>query len=125
MNATALAAVFVGGGLGSVLRYVIGQGIGKLAATLPWGTFAANVLATLLLAVLFRAIPAADDPSQSMTKLLWMTGFCGGFSTFSTFSLDTVLLYEQWGWPAAAGNVALNVICCVALAAWFVLQRTV
>jgi CrcB protein len=118
-------AVFIGGGLGSVARYIIGMGIGRIPQAMPWGTFLANILATLVLAWLFRALPATEEPGPTAVRLLWMTGFCGGFSTFSTFSLDTVLLYEQWGWPAAAGNVALNVICCVALAAWFVLQRTV
>lgn len=120
-----VVAVFIGGGLGSVARYLIGLGIGRISSALPWGTFLANILATLVLALLFRALPDTDAPGASTARLLWMTGFCGGFSTFSTFSLDTVQLYQQWGWPAAAGNVALNVVCCVALAAWFVLQRTV
>lgn len=119
-----LIAVFVGGGLGSVARYLIGLGIGRASSSMPWGTFVANILATFLLALLVRHLPASNDPGAATTRLLWMTGFCGGFSTFSTFSLDTVQLYEQWGWPAAAANVALNVICCVALAAWFVLGRT-
>ena len=119
MNPLSLLLVFVGGGLGSVARYMVGFGIARWSGGLPAGTLLANLMATLVLALLWRWAPGDEH-----TRLIWMTGFCGGFSTFSTFSLDTVQLYIAHGWPFALANVLVNVACCVGIAAWIVLQRT-
>lgn len=115
MNLTSIAAVFLGGGLGSTARYLLGFGINKWSAVLPWSTLAANVLATGILALIWKHAPHL---SQSTWGLLWMTGFCGGFSTFSTFSLDTFHLYQNHGWSVALLNVLFSVVACLGLLAW-------
>ncbi|MGB1075206.1 MAG: FluC/FEX family fluoride channel [Flavobacteriales bacterium] len=115
MNLTSIAAVFLGGGLGSTARYLLGFGINKWSAVMPWSTLAANVLATGILALIWKHAPHL---SQSTWGLLWMTGFCGGFSTFSTFSLDTFHLYQNHGWSVALLNVLFSVVACLGLLAW-------
>lgn len=108
-------AVFVGGGLGSVLRYAVGLGAATLATSFPLGTLIANVLATSAMAWgLVYLTGRADLPSW--VSLLVITGFCGGFSTFSTFSVDTVKLYQHGLTSLAVLNVLANVLICVLLA---------
>jgi CrcB protein len=113
-------AVFLGGGLGSVARYGVGLGVSRWAESWPIGTIIANAAATLLLAATAKWMP--ENFATTQAGLLLMTGFCGGFSTFSTFSLDTVRLYAEHGWGAAALNVGLNVVGCVGLA-WILVAR--
>ncbi len=109
-------AVFIGGGLGSVVRYAIGLGTASLAGDFPIGTLLANVAATGFMALSLLWLSGRTD-LPSWLSLLLITGFCGGFSTFSTFSVDTVRLYQQGLTAMAVTNVALNVLICVLLAA--------
>ncbi len=89
-----LIAIFLGGGAGSVLRYVIQQLINEnLTTNFPWGTFTVNVLGSFLIG-LFYALSARLGLSAEI-RLLLTTGLCGGFTTFSTFSNDGVLLLKQ------------------------------
>jgi len=89
-----LIAIFLGGGTGSVLRYVIQQLINEnLTTNFPWGTFTVNVLGSFLIG-LFYALSARLGLSAEI-RLLLTTGLCGGFTTFSTFSNDGVLLLKQ------------------------------
>lgn len=107
--------VFIGGGLGSVLRYAVGLGAASFATSFPLGTLLANVLATGIMAWGLVYLTGRADVS-SWVSLLVITGFCGGFSTFSTFSVDTVRLYQQGFTGLAVANVAVNVAVCVVLA---------
>ncbi|SMG40122.1 camphor resistance protein CrcB [Marivirga sericea] len=76
----------LGGGLGSIARYATSQYADKyLSSVLPYGTFIANILGSLLIGVLLGYL--VDHPSQNF-KLLLVTGFCGGFTTFSTFTYE-------------------------------------
>lgn len=80
-----LLFVFLGGGLGSCCRYLISKWLNPLAAFLPFGTLTANVLSCIVLGMgtyLFES-KFAD---QNMLRTMVLVGFCGGFSTFSTFS---------------------------------------
>ena len=85
-------AVFVGGGLGSLARYSLGVGAVALGRAALWGTLAANVAACALLAYLVFAPERAGDPPAA--RLALATGFCGGFSTFSTFGLEVFSLLQ-------------------------------
>ncbi len=90
MNWTHLLAVFAGGGIGSLLRLYMGLRFSRqsLHPVFPWGTFSANVLSSLLLGWLVAYFWAHPDWRVS-SRLFFMTGLCGGFSTFSTFSAES------------------------------------
>ena len=102
MNFSSALAIFIGGGIGSVARWVVGNGVSKLAALSgsvvagAMGVLAANVLATLTLAILiFTQAEKLSSDGNSFWMTLLAIGFCGGFSTFSTFSLDTFKLIQK------------------------------
>lgn len=80
--------VFVGGGLGSVLRYFIGKYLNNSVTGIPYGTFAANILGSLFIGVILGM--ALKHNSLSQNQILFLaTGFCGGFTTFSTFAYES------------------------------------
>jgi CrcB protein len=87
--------VFTGGGLGSIVRFGAGKFISaRFTSLFPLGTLIVNVLACFLLGFI---VTQADQKHliSPMTKLFLVTGFCGGFSTFSAFSNETVMLYTS------------------------------
>ncbi len=86
-------AIFVGGGLGSLARYGLARYALAAGREVLWGTLAANVLACSLLGYL--AFSAVRQGDSATTRLLLATGFCGGFSTFSTFSLEALMLLQD------------------------------
>lgn len=82
-----LMLVFIGGGLGSVLRFLIGKALNNSQNGIPYGTFTANILGSLLIGVVLGLAAKNETLSQNQTLLL-ATGFCGGFTTFSTFAYE-------------------------------------
>jgi len=82
-----LLLVFIGGGIGSALRFVIGKHLNSTTSGIPWGTFAANILGSLLIGIILGYAAKNDSLTQNQTLLL-ATGFCGGFTTFSTFAYE-------------------------------------
>ncbi|MFD1614806.1 fluoride efflux transporter CrcB [Gelatiniphilus marinus] len=82
-----LVLVFVGGGLGSMLRFIIGKYLNSTETGIPYGTFAANIIGSLLIGIILGLAAKNNSLSQSQTLLL-ATGFCGGFTTFSTFAYE-------------------------------------
>lgn len=113
-------AVFVGGGLGSMVRFAIGAMFTPIAGLFPWATLAANSLAALLLAWLFAS--HVKEGNELVWQLL-AVGFCGGLSTFSTFSMETVQLMRSGQTTLAFAYMAFSVILSVVLfyfiAQWF------
>ena len=103
--------IFAGGGLGSVVRYLLGKWVnGFHQLNFPLGTLAVNVVACFILGV----VVGLSDHRQLLSadaRIFWTIGFCGGFSTFSTFSYETLALFQQ---PAVASGV-LYIISSVAL----------
>ena len=79
--------VFIGGGFGSVLRFFIGKYLNSTETGIPYGTFLANILGSLLIGVILGLAAKNSTLSQNQTILL-ATGFCGGFTTFSTFAYE-------------------------------------
>ncbi|MEM9545688.1 MAG: fluoride efflux transporter CrcB [Bacteroidota bacterium] len=85
--------VFLGGGLGSLFRYGIGLYYASHNTDFPLGTFVSNFIACLILGILIGIqLKESLQPQQS---LLFITGFCGGFSTFSTFSAESLKLFQN------------------------------
>ena len=82
-----LLFVFIGGGFGSVLRYLIGKLLNNAENGIPYGTFAANILGSLFIGIILGYAAKNEALSQNHTLLL-ATGFCGGFTTFSTFAYE-------------------------------------
>lgn len=79
--------VFLGGGIGSVLRYFIGKLLNSPETGIPYGTFAANILGSLLIGIILGFAAKHESLNANQTLLL-ATGFCGGFTTFSTFAYE-------------------------------------
>lgn len=109
----AFLMVFIGGGLGSMCRYGIAKLLQAQDLNFPWATFLANALACIVLGVLI-SMSAKDGLLSNSMKLLLLTGFCGGFSTFSTFSAETFGLLETGNYFYAFANIALSVLVCLA-----------
>jgi len=82
-----LLLVFIGGGFGSALRYIIGKYMNSTETGIPWGTFTANILGSLIIGIILGMAVKNDALSSNQTLLL-ATGFCGGFTTFSTFAYE-------------------------------------
>ncbi|MBL4585840.1 MAG: CrcB family protein, partial [Flavobacteriales bacterium] len=101
--------VFFGGGLGCLARYSISMASVKYYnGIFPLGTFLSNVLSCLVLVVAVSLI-SKGMLEQRWLKLGLIVGFCGGFSTFSTFSFETIQLIKNGNQMVAAGNIALSV----------------
>jgi CrcB protein len=107
--------IFLGGGLGSVVRYSITRLLHSYAFTFPYATLASNVLACFLLGV----VVGMADVKQLIganARLFWAVGFCGGFSTFSTFSQETVnLLNASHHWMSVLYVVISVSLCMLAV----------
>jgi len=82
-----LLFVFIGGGFGSIARYLLAKYLNSSANGIPYGTFLANVLGSLLIGIILGLAAKNDTLTQNQTLLL-ATGFCGGFTTFSTFAYE-------------------------------------
>lgn len=108
---TSVLCVGAGGFIGAVLRY--GAGFLVPAAEFPLSTFLVNLLGAVLIGAVVEAAEAGCVFSPN-TVLFLKTGLCGGFTTFSTFSLETLNLLESGQVALGAGYAAASVACCVA-----------
>jgi CrcB protein len=106
-------AVAIGAAAGGVSRFYLGNFIQQRAgADLPLGTFVINVTGSLALGFLFRYSMQSGTVSEDL-RLLLTTGFCGGYTTFSTFSYDTLVLLQDGEYGRAAVYVGGSVILSV------------
>jgi CrcB protein len=86
--------VFVGGGVGSALRYGIGKIFKTVGTGFPWGTFSVNIVGSLLIG-LFMGIALKNSSLSENQTLLLITGFCGGFTTFSAFAYENQVFLKE------------------------------
>jgi len=113
MNATAILWVAAGGALGSVARYVSMVTLGSLIGTgFPWGTLFVNIVGSAIMGTLAELGALAWQPSPDL-KVFLTVGILGGFTTFSTFSLDVALRGERHDWGVAFAYIAASVILSV------------
>lgn len=107
-----LAIIFVGGGLGSMSRFLIGKACLSVSNNFPLGTLSVNILSSLILGLTvgFSLLKLNLSP---LVRLFITVGFCGGFSTFSSFSLETFELFKSSQPLLAIINIFSNVILCL------------
>ena len=114
MNFPTLLWIALGGAVGSVARAAIGW---ALHARFPWATLLVNVTGSLLIGWLMTRIGTAEPENAAHLQSLLVVGFCGGFTTFSTFSWQTLDQMLRGQWAAAAANILLSVVLCL-VAVW-------
>ena len=100
--------VFLGAGLGGVLRHGVNLAALRLGSGFPWGTLGINVVGSVLMGLVTGWLALRGGPPQ--TRLFVATGILGGFTTFSTFSLETVTLLERGEWLSALAYVLVSVL---------------
>src|SRR5258708_5562296 len=111
--------VAVGGALGTIGRYWLSGVVARLIGeTFPWGTLLINVGGSFVIGV-FAALTSPDGRVfvGSTARQFVMVGLCGGFTTFSSFSLQTLNLMNDGEWFRAGGNIGLSVALCL-IAVW-------
>ena len=103
--------VFVGGGIGSILRYLIAKA-GAFYEAFPYGTLIANALSCIILGMAVAWI-TLKNPGERLGLFL-ITGLCGGFSTYSTFTNETLQLFRKGDHMLALINIFGTLLLCVA-----------
>jgi CrcB protein len=113
--------VAIGGALGSMGRYWLsGLVAARFGETFPWGTLVINVTGSFLIGIFagFATPEGRIDPqSRVFATQFLMIGICGGYTTFSSFSLQTLNLLRDREWLYAGGNIILSVVLCM-IAVW-------
>lgn len=114
MSFTSCLIVMVGGALGTLARYVVSVLMLPVSKDLPWGTIVINVTGSFLIG-LFGTLTLASGryPVPENVRLFVMIGFCGGYTTFSSFSLQTLDLLRAGAMGRAFVNIAGSVVVCI------------
>jgi CrcB protein len=113
-----LLFVCLGGAVGSGARYLLSLAVtpaaasGGVAASFPWGTWLVNVFGCFVLQLVLSLAAGAARLSPA-TLLLLTTGFCGGFTTYSTFNAETTALFRAGLWRTGALYLVTTVLCCL------------
>ncbi|MCB0665622.1 MAG: fluoride efflux transporter CrcB [Saprospiraceae bacterium] len=102
-------AVFLGGGLGSLVRYSIARFFSPQQFSFAWATLTANLISCIILGILISVFTKSDSPA----RLFWMVGFCGGFSTFSTFTAETYAFLQDGEWLLVFSNIFGSILICL------------
>jgi len=111
---SSIIPIAAGGASGAVLRHVSNQGVASiLGASFPYGTMAVNIAGSFAMGLLIGIFSHIWQAPQEI-KLFLTTGLLGGFTTFSAFSLDAVLLYERGAWISAGFYVSASVLGALA-----------
>jgi CrcB protein len=111
--------IALGGALGSVARHWLTETVSaRLDGPFPWGTFFVNLSGCLVIGFIASLPgPGWRQFSPTETRAFFMVGLCGGYTTFSAFSLQTINLLRLGDWPRAAGYVLASVVLCL-LGVW-------
>ena len=116
--------ISLGAVLGANARYLISKlALQRMGPSFPYGTLAINVLGSLVIGF-FMAGPWKHSPSMKAASLFVAVGFCGGFTTFSSYAFDSVALFERGQWLLASANIlSNNVLSLVAVLLGVALAR--
>jgi CrcB protein len=111
--------IALGGAIGSVSRFMLDGVVSNwLGATFPWGTFVINVSGSFAIGFFATLTGPEGRIFVGPTgRRFFMTGICGGYTTFSSFSLQTLTLANDEQWMLAGANVVFSVVCCL-VAVW-------
>ena len=112
--------IFIGGGLGSLARWGFSGWVANtIGQTFPWGTLLVNISGSFVIG-LFATVTGPDGRWLAPTTFreFFMLGICGGYTTFSSFSLQTLTLAEDGQWFKAGANCVLSVALCL-IGVWF------
>jgi CrcB protein len=111
--------IAIGSALGGMARYwCSGVAARSIGETFPWGTIIVNVVGSFIIGF-FATVTGPDGRifAGTLTRQFVMIGFCGGFTTFSSFSLQTLNLVNDGEWLQASGNIVGSVVLCL-IAVW-------
>ncbi|ESQ14971.1 MAG: camphor resistance protein CrcB [Thiohalocapsa sp. PB-PSB1] len=112
-----ILAIAGGGAVGAVTRFLVSTGVYRLLGReFPWGTLAVNVLGSFVMGLLFMLLLERSLMAAELRAAI-LVGFLGSFTTFSTFSLETLTLVEQGEALRALLNVGISVLLCL-VACW-------
>jgi CrcB protein len=114
MSFTTCLLVAAGGAVGTLARYLISVAALPISQSLPWGTIVINILGSFIIG-LFGTLTLANGrfPVSDDARLFVMVGICGGFTTFSSFSLQTLDLLRSGATIRALANIIVSVVLCV------------
>jgi len=118
MSFSSCVAIVLGGAIGTFLRCFVSVMAAPISKTLPWGTILINISGSFVIG-LFGTLTLASGrfPLSENWRLFVMIGLCGGYTTFSSFSLQTLDLMRAGAMPQAMLNIALSVTLCIAAVA--------
>lgn len=109
-------AIALGGAIGASLRFAVSEWMLHLfGRAFPFGTLLVNILGSFVLGLLYGLL-LSEQLAPNPWRIFIGIGVLGAFTTFSTFSMDTVLLLQQGAWLKACANVLLNLVLCLTLA---------
>lgn len=109
--------IFLGAGLGGVFRFWVANGIHFfIGRQFPYGILVVNMTGSFLMGLFFVIILSRFEYIGPQLRSLLLIGFLGGYTTFSSFSLETLLLFENGAWVSALLNIVLSVTLCILLA---------
>ena len=103
--------IFVGGGIGSALRYYVSLLIKYESSVFPYSTLVVNIIGSFIIGILFSLI--SKGSLHQNFNLLFAVGFCGGFTTFSTFSKESILMLLQHQWNTFFIYAFLSFVGCL------------
>ncbi|MBK8847353.1 MAG: CrcB family protein [Bacteroidetes bacterium] len=102
--------VFIGGGLGCIARHGINVLLLSKNLQFPLATLIVNALSCFIMGLMANALL---QQNQTLTRMFLLVGLCGGFSTFSAFTFESMTLIQQGNWSIAGVNIIANMVLCI------------